>query len=217
MFSECCKTFAKFLWHLYSTLHLVAVLEDAERLLLAHGGVGADPLELLPAEEAVPVRVPGGEGHQHAVPRLPLALQPRVRAAAQPAQALVLAAETRLVLPCHWLFEDSWSWYLRFPPRPSPRPCAPAWAWPASSSPGPWGRRSRGAWGPGWAWWSPPWPRCPPHWSPAPPPPRPGWPGPYSYSLHCSYDYFQFQSKERVFNLISSLGNSTKDVEMFQK
>ena len=36
------------------------------------------------------------------------------------------------------------------------------------------------------------------------------------YSPHCSYDNFQFPSKERVYSiLISSLGNSTEDMEKF--
>ena len=41
------------------------MLKYPDSLLLAHAGVIADLLELLPAEVTVPVSVPHGEGYQH--------------------------------------------------------------------------------------------------------------------------------------------------------
>ena len=41
------------------------MLKYPESLLLTHAGVVADLLELFPAEVAVPVSVPHGEGYQH--------------------------------------------------------------------------------------------------------------------------------------------------------
>ena len=68
------------------------MLKYPDSLLLAHAGVIADLLELLPAEEAVPVRVPHGEGYQDLVLLLspPLLQRPPATTTPQPAQALVL-------------------------------------------------------------------------------------------------------------------------------
>ena len=68
------------------------MLKYPESLLLAHAGVIADLLELLPAEVAVPVSVPHGEGYQDLVLLLPppLLQGTAAPAAPEPAQALVL-------------------------------------------------------------------------------------------------------------------------------
>ena len=68
------------------------MLEYPESLLLAHAGVIADLLELLPAEVTVPVSVPPGEGDQDLVLLLPPPLLQRLPppAAPEPAEALVL-------------------------------------------------------------------------------------------------------------------------------
>ena len=70
------------------------MLKYSESLLLTHGGVIADLLELLPAEVTVPVSVPHGEGYQDLVLVLllspPLLQSPPPPTAPQPAQTLVL-------------------------------------------------------------------------------------------------------------------------------
>ena len=89
-----CNTDPSFINHLkaeYFYTNLVTVLKYPESLFLTHCCIVAYLLELVPAEEPVPVRVPYGEGHQHPVLPVPLTLlQPGVSTATQPAQTLIL-------------------------------------------------------------------------------------------------------------------------------
>ena len=68
------------------------MLKYPDSLLLAHAGIIADLLELLPAEVTVPVSVPHGEGYQDLVLllSLPLLQGSPPPTAQEPAQPLVL-------------------------------------------------------------------------------------------------------------------------------